>query len=155
MKKKLFISISIVILVVVLVCLLFNKKDGILLCTNTVNKNDVLVKNRYEILYEDGYVVSVISNEDIVSDDKDTLGQYKDLLESMYKPYNEIKYYSNEIRINGDTLNSITKINYRKISKDELVAVDRNNASLYYGDRVPVKKLRKVYKNMGARCRKS
>lgn len=154
MKKKLFILVSIMILGgICFSLLLFNRKDGILLCTSTVNNGDVIIKNSFEVLYKDRNVVSVKSSEEITADDSETIEQYKDLLESMYEPYNKIEYYSNEIKVENKTLKSITKINYNKINKDELIAVDRSNSSLYEGNKVPIKKLKKVYKDMGARCK--
>lgn len=157
MKKKLFISIGIIILIGTGFWLLlsFNKKDGTLLCTSTINSNGVLIKNKYEVVYKSFYAVSVVSSEDITAEDEEVLEQYKNFLESMYQPYSEIEYYSNEIKVNGNNLSSVTKINYDKISKEDLVAVDRDNASLYDNDKVPIQKLRKVYKDMGARCRNS
>ena len=78
---------------------------------------------------------------------------YKKTLEEIYKPYNELDYYENNISIKDTTLNSVTIINYEKIDAKTLVEINSNFKTIMNKkNKVPVTKLKKLYEQNGAKC---
>ena len=107
----------------------------------------------YTVTYKNGKALSLKSVEKITFSDEKELKPYKDKLEEMYKPYNELEYYQNDLSIRNNTLNSVTEINYKEIDLKELIKLDNTVENLLDDkDNVLVTKLRKQYIESGAKC---
>ncbi len=129
------------------------EKLGLLKCTKEQDINsDTKLSSTYEVKYKDGNVVKLNTKEVITSSSKDTLEAYKKNLEEIYGAYNNIDYYNNEVKIEGDTLTSTTKVNYEKIDTDKLIEIDKNNEAAIVDGKVKVSTLKEAYEKLGANC---
>ena len=95
-----------------------------MVCTRTVNMNNVEMDLRYEVYYEGDNVNKVQSTEKVISDDEATLQTYQDQVESIYSNFDNVEHYNYEVSIEGDTLTSTTDIDYTKIDMDQLLEID-------------------------------
>ena len=153
MKKKIIISIIVIISLVIVFIIGMGKKNGVLLCTSTMIEDDVTIVTTYEVSYKDRIVTKLHSVEEIESDDSELLTNYRLLLESMYEPYVDLKYYSNKIIMKKDSLASITNVDYTKIDINKFKSIDSTNENLFDNGKIKIGKVRDMYEETGARCR--
>lgn len=154
MKKRIVPILGILLVIILITALIcFNKKDGTMICTMQTEENEIKIKAKYQIEYKNKVVETIVTKEEITSEDEEILKNYKTLLENMYQEYNKIDYYMNKVEIKNDTLTSITKINYKKIDLEQLITIDSNNRSIIEDNQVSLKKLKQAYTQQGARCR--
>ena len=150
MKKK--IILITVILIVLLLIIVYFKTRTTMICTYT-NSNDIYyIETKYKVKYKNDKVLSLYTKEVIMSDDDNMLKEYKSTLDLVYSKYNELKYYNNNMRIEDNKLISETKVNYEKIDIEEFLKVDESNINIVRNKQVSLKKIRKIYKENGARC---
>lgn len=90
-----------------------------------VEDNDTEVSINYEIYYdEDEYIQILNSKEEITSTNKELLDQYETAYKNIYKAYEEIKYYENEIVREDNKLTSTTSINYGKVDMEKIMEIE-------------------------------
>ena len=153
-EKRRYILIATIIIIIFLIGLyIFKTNTGTLVCTASNLENGMKYETTYTVTYKNGKALSLKSVEKITFSDEKELKPYKDKLEEMYKPYNELEYYQNDLSIRNNTLNSITEINYKEIDLKELIKLDNTVENLLDDkDNVLVTKLRKQYIESGAKC---
>ena len=153
-EKRRYILIAIINIIVFIIGLyIYKTNTGILTCTTKSLENGMMYENEYIVTYKNRKVSSLKSVEKITFNDEGMLEEYKETLEDMYKPYNELEYYQNDLSIRNNTLNSVTEINYKKINLKELIKLDNTVENLLdEKDNVLVTKLRKQYIESGAKC---
>ena len=110
------------------------------------------MKTKYVVKYKNKVVNNVSTEEIFIKNDPTTLNEYKSTLENMYMPYNNLKYYDYSITIKDNQVISKTNINYKKLDMKKFIEIDSNNKSILTNNKVSIKKLKKIYKNNGARC---
>ena len=153
-KNKRYIQITSIIFILFVIGLyIYKTNTGTLICTSTSLENDIMLTTEYQATYKNRKVIKVKAVEKITLDDENELENYKTSLNEMYEAYNGLEYYENNISIRGQTLNSVTTINYEKINIDELIKIDSSiRKILDKNNQVSVTKLRKEYRNTGAVC---
>ena len=70
-----------------------------MVCTRTVNMNNIEMDLRYEVYYEGDNVNKVQSTEKVISDDEATLQTYQDQVESIYSNFDNVEHYDYEVSI--------------------------------------------------------
>lgn len=131
-----------------------NEKEGKLVCTmNKDMDGSTKLESTYNVSYKGGYAMMVETTETIIGNNSEALETYKSSLESMYGAYKDVKYYDNDIKVEGNKLISTTKINYEKIDTDKLVEIDSNNEALMENGKVKVSTLKDAYEQLGASCK--
>lgn len=124
-----------------------------MVCTRTVNMNNVQMDLRYEVYYEGDNVNKVQSTEKVISDDEATLQTYQDQVESIYSNFDNVEHYNYEVSIEGDTLTSTTDIDYTKIDMDQLLEIDSSVEQLLNDNgKIDLDNITKVYEQAGATC---
>ena len=73
----------------------------------------------------------------------------------MYLVYKNVEHYYYDVTISGNTLTSITKIDYSKIDTDKMIEIDSANASLIKNGKIRLTDLRETYESssVGATCK--
>ena len=152
-KRRYILIATIIIIIFVIGLYIFKTNTGTLVCTTSSLEHGMKYETTYTVTYKNGKALSLKSVEKITFSDEKELKPYKDKLEEMYKPYNELEYYQNDLSIRNNTLNSVTEINYKEIDLKELIKLDNTVENLLDDkDNVLVTKLRKQYIESGAKC---
>ncbi len=129
-------------------------KEGKLVCTSKQQIDETTtLESTYNVSHKDGYVTQLNTKETITSDKKETLEVYKKNLESVYSAYNGIEHYNNDIKIEGNKLISITKVNYEKLDTKKLIEIDKNNEAAIENGKVKVSVLKNAYEQLNATCK--
>ena len=153
--KKILISITIIVLLIITVIVGYNIKiySGTLVCTNTYKEDEISFKTIYHVEYKKKYATKLVSIETITTSETQILNDYKTNLEMMYLRFNEIPYYNNTISIKGETLTSKTTIDYSKIDLNKLIKVDSSFNEIIKNNKISISKLKKQYISTGAYCK--
>lgn len=131
-----------------------SSKEETLVCTKEqVIDTRTKLQSRYQVLSKGGYVTKLNTVEIIISSNEEVLKTYQDNLENVYRDYRGIKYYSNKIRIKDNKLISTTKVDYDKIDTEQLIKIDRNNASAIEDGKVKTSALKEAYEQLDAVCK--
>ncbi len=146
------------IIILVGICLLFatgcTGKTKTMVCTRNANQNGMKVELRYEVEYTKNTVNKVSSTEKIISESKDILETYKKTVEATYSPYKDVEHYNYEVSIDGNTLTSVTEIDYSQIDTDKLMEIDSANGALIKDGKINIDDLRSAYESIGTTCEK-
>ena len=111
------------------------------------------ISAEYQAKYKNRIVTRVKTVEKITLSTKEEVEAYKETLQEIYKPYNEIEYYENNISIKDTTLNSVTTINYEKVDIEVLLQKNKYFETIINKqNKVSVTKLKKLYEENGAKC---
>lgn len=150
--KKILLSILLVTICLITGC--GTKQEKTMTCTRTLSQSGIKMDLTYIIKYKDDYVTNLESIETVISDDNNILETYKKEAESIYKPYNGIKYYDYSVEIEGDTLVSTLNINYSKVDTDKMIKVDSSNKQIIKDGKVKLSDVESIYKQIGLNCEK-
>ena len=150
-KNMLFLSLVIMLAIVVTGC---GKSSKTMICTMSGEVvKGTNIETEYKVTYTGKYVDLVESKEVVKSDTKAILDAYKKTVESMYSPYDEVKYYDYKVELKDDTLTSTATINYAKIDANKMIEINSANSKMFDDGKVPVDTLKTVYEQMGATCK--
>lgn len=112
----------------------------------------------YEVSYKGKNVTVLKSTEQIIAEDdvKSTLDMYKEAVENVYKPYNDVEHYDAKVEVKGNTLTSTVTIDYSKVDTDKLIKIDQNNAQLIKKGKVNIDDIKSYYESsvINATCKK-
>ncbi len=138
-----------------LLCTGCNLGEKEVTCTNQLAiDEDTNLKSTYEITYKGEFVTKLKTIEKVEASDNEKLQTYRDSLEEVYSKYKDIKYYTNVLTIEKNTLISTTVIDYQKVDTNKLIKADSSNSSLIEGGKVKLSTLKEVYEESGAICKK-
>ena len=129
MKKKFKIwQVVLGVFILFLVTGCGNSNDALsMTCTRTMNQNNIKTSLKYNVEYKDDYVSRIKSVETIETDSSDILNTYKEQIESLYSPYQDVDYYEYNVEIQDNKLTSTVDINYEKVDTDKLLEIDSAN----------------------------
>ena len=151
---KRYIVLTTSLFIIFLLGLYFYKiNTGTLICTYTETSTETKISAEYQAKYKNRIVTRVKTVEKITLSTKEEVEAYKETLQEIYKPYNEIEYYENNISIKDTTLNSVTTINYEKVDIEVLLQKNKYFETIINKqNKVSVTKLKKLYEENGAKC---
>ena len=155
MKKKLFISLALII--VIGGCLFyFIMRPKKTTCILKINQEPYdLVVTKYTIYSKDGLVTKVLSKQTVKSNDKKRLEEVKENINNNYKTLND-KYsgYSYKSIIIKNTLISTIIIDYKKVDMKKFTN-DNGAMKEYVNDnkQFTLTGAKKYYKSIGANCK--
>lgn len=154
MKKKFKIwQVVLGVFILFLVTGCGNSNDTLsMTCTRTMNQNNIKTSLKYNVEYKDDYVSRIKSVETIETDSSDILNTYKEQIESLYSPYQDVDYYEYNVEIQDNKLTSTVDINYEKVDTDKLFEIDSANGQLIKDGKIRVDDIKSVYENLGAIC---
>ena len=154
MKKKFKIwQVVLGVFILFLVTGCGNSNDTLsMTCTRTMNQNNIKTSLKYNVEYNDDYVSRIKSVETIETDSSDILNTYKEQIESLYSPYQDVDYYEYNVEIQDNKLTSTVDINYEKVDTDKLLEIDSANGQLIKDGKIRVDDIKSVYENLGAIC---
>ncbi len=154
MKKKFKIwQVVLGVFILFLVTGCGNSNDTLsMTCTRTMNQNNIKTSLKYNVEYKDDYVSRIKSVETIETDSSDILNTYKEQIESLYSPYQDVDYYEYNVEIQDNKLTSTVDINYEKVDTDKLLEIDSANGQLIKDGKIRVDDIKSVYENLGAIC---
>ena len=151
---KRYIVLTTSLFIIFLLGLYFYKTNTrTLICTYTETSTETKISAEYQAKYKNRIVTRVKTVEKITLSTKEEVEAYKETLQEIYKPYNEIEYYENNISIKDTTLNSVTTINYEKVDIEVLLQKNKYFETIINKqNKVSVTKLKKLYEENGAKC---
>ena len=154
MKKKLSVALTIIcIIAIIVLSVYYNKyRNNTMICTYSTTADVYSMKTKYVVKYKNGVVNNVQTEEIFTKYDEETLKEYKSTLENMYMPYSDLDYYDYSITIKDNQVISKININYKKLDMNKFIEIDSKNKDILTNNKVAIKKLKKIYKNNGARC---
>lgn len=132
-------------------------KEAVIEC----NLNSKDPSNNYElktdyIIHSKGNIVEYVeTKETVISDKQSVLEYFKEYVESTYKSMNDTYGgYTNETKLDDNTLVSTTKVDYTKMDVEQFVKdntvmksyVNKNN-------QIKVEGIKKIYEQLGAVCK--
>lgn len=151
MKKKILWSVLLVAVLLVTGCGAESSKT--MTCTRTATvSSGVNMDLKYQVTYKGDFVQLVETEEKITSDNQTYLETYKTTVENLYEPYKDVEHYNYDVKINGNTLTSTTKIDYEKIDTAKLIEIDSANESLIKNGKIKLTDIKSVYEGIGATC---
>ena len=121
-------------------------------CTRTMDQNNIKTSLKYNVEFKDGYVLRIKSVETVETSSSDILDTYKEQIESLYSPYQDVDYYANNVNIEDNKLTSKVDINYEKVDTDRLLEIDSANGQLIKDGKISVNDIKSVYESLGAIC---
>ena len=154
MKKKLSVALTIICIIsIIVLSVYYNKyRNNTMICTYSTTADVYSMKTKYVVKYKNGVVNNVQTEEIFTKYDEETLKEYKSTLENMYMPYSDLDYYDYSIVIKDNQVISKININYKKLDMNKFIEIDSKNKDILTNNKVAIKKLKKIYKNNGARC---
>ncbi len=129
--------------------------EKVLHCVRNVTTQDNIDADiKYSIYYDGDYVTKTVSIEKVTSKDKDILNQYKEAYEKVFSSYKGIDYYDNKVEKNGNTVSSITVINYQKVDTNKIIEIEGKEDNIFEEDgKVKKDTLVNFYKKYGITCK--
>jgi len=122
-------------------------------CTlNKTMEDSTNLDATYLVFYKGENVTRLNTEEIMTSNNDKTLELYQKQLENLYQAYRDIEYYNNEIRIEGNKLYSITKIDYEQINMDQFLKINEQMKSLIDDGKLKVLTLKAMYQTLGITC---
>lgn len=107
----------------------------------------------YKIYYKGKYVKKVIATDKITSTDNSILDQYTSSYKKIYSAYDGLDHFSNDIKVSGNTMTSVTTIDYAHIDTDKLLEIEgKENNVINEEGKVPLKDFIAFYEKYGAKC---
>ncbi len=153
MKK--YIMPIFLISIITIICSGCTPETGTMTCTMTTFPTEgITLSSTYTATYEDNIVTNLQTEEQITSEEKETLEIYKEKIEEIYQDYQNLEYYENKIKLKNNTLTSTTNINYQKVNTEKLIEIDNGNASIIKNGKVAIDDLKKMYQKNGCNCKK-
>lgn len=153
MKNKILLILCLILVVLVTGC---GRKDKykVIECTRNVESTDEMSTDfKYKIYYEDKYIMRLESTEEITTENKELLNQYKTAYQNVYKAYEGIDYYNHTLEVDNHTLTSKVDIDYSKVDIDKIIDIEGNDDKLYNDDgKFLLKKALSFYKKAGVQC---
>lgn len=132
-------------------------KEAVIEC----NLNSKDPSNNYElktdyIIHSKGNIVEYVeTKETVISDKQSVLEYFKEYVESTYKSMNDTYGgYTNETKLDDNTLVSTTKVDYAKMDVEQFVK--DNTAMKSYvnkNNQIKVEGIKKIYEQLGAVCK--
>jgi len=151
MKKKILWSVLLVAILLVTGC--GSESSKTMTCTRTATvSSGVNMDLKYQVTYKGDFVQLVETEEKITSENQTYLETYKTTVENLYAPYKDIEHYNYDVKINGNTLTSTTKIDYEKIDTAKLIEIDSANETLIKDGKIKLADIKSVYEGIGATC---
>lgn len=151
MKKKILWSVLLVAILLVTGC--GSESSKTMTCTRTATvSSGVNMDLKYQVTYKGDFVQLVETEEKITSENQTHLETYKTTVENLYAPYKDIEHYNYDVKINGNTLTSTTKIDYEKIDTAKLIEIDSANETLIKDGKIKLADIKSVYEGIGATC---
>ena len=154
MKKILLVTSTVICLIIIIVLSIYYNKyrNNTMICTYSTTADVYSMQTKYVVKYKNGIVSNVSTKEIFTKYDEETLKEYKSTLENMYMPYSNLDYYDYSITIKDNQVISKININYSKLDINKFIEIDSANKDILTNNKVTIKKLKKIYKNNGARC---
>ncbi len=152
MKKKILCSALLVALVLATGC--GGEESKVMTCTRTATvSGGVKMDLNYKVTYKGDYVQLVETEEKVTSSEKDYLETYEETVKSLYEPYHDLEHYEYDVKVEGDTLTSKTKIDYEKIDTKKMIEIDSANGALIKDGKIKLSDIKSVYEQVGASCK--
>ena len=129
--------------------------EEVLHCTRNVTAQDNITTDiKYSIYYDGDYVTKTVSIEKVTSSDKNILKTYKEAYEKVFSNYKGIDYYDNKVEQKGNTVSSITVVNYKKVDVDKIIEIEGKEDNIFDDDgKVKKDTLVSFYKKYGVTCK--
>lgn len=158
MNKKIISYITIIFMGVILITgcgdTELNKTDGmsVIHCTRTGEATGIDVSMEYNIYYQGDYVKILNSIETVTSKDSSKLDQYENAYKSVFKAYEGLEYYDNNVTRTTDSVKSETTINYGKIDIDKLLSIEGEEDNVVEDGKVKLSTWISFAEKYGATC---
>lgn len=125
-------------------------------CTREAYTEDseTTVDIHYDLYSDDnGYLQILESKEEITSSNSDTLTQYEEAYKSIYKSYENIEYYDNEILRTDSKVTSTTVIHYGKVDMNKILEIEGEEDNVKVEDgKIKLSDWKSFAKKYGTTC---
>ena len=106
----------------------------------------------YEIYYQGEYIQILHSTEQIVTEDQATLDEYENAYKKIYKNYEGLKYYDNNIDRTDNSVTNDTVINYGKIDTNKLLEIEGEEDNVIKDGKVKLSDWLDFAEQFGTKC---
>ena len=128
-------------------------KNGTLLCSRSAEaQNDAQASFLYEIDYKNGYITKLHSKEEITSSSDEVLDTYEDAYKNIFKAYDNLKYYDNNITRTNSSVISDTTIDYTKVDIEKLKELEGQEDSMIKNGKVALNDWLTFAETFGTTC---
>ena len=121
-------------------------------CTRIGNAEGAEVNLNYDIYYTDDILNVLQSEEQVVSDNSDTLTTYENAYKGIHQHYEGLAYYDTNVVREGNSVTSTITINYDKIDINRLIAIEGSDDNIFEDGKPKVDKWLELAKKLGAKC---
>lgn len=155
-EKKISILVVILMVMICTGCVggTVESAEGVKKCSRTGNIDNGTSKMEYELYYEGEYLTILHSMEKVTSDSKEVLDMYEDAYKEIFKAYEGLEYYENEVTRTDFSVINDTTINYAKIDIDKLLEIEGEEDNVIGKDgKVKLKTWLDFAKKFGVTCK--
>ncbi|MBR6948859.1 MAG: DUF1307 domain-containing protein [Bacilli bacterium] len=130
-----------------------SNKNGTLLCSRSAEaQNNAKASFIYEIDYKNGYITKLHSKEEITSSSDEVLDTYEEAYRNIFKAYEDLKYYDNNITRSKSSVVSDTTIDYSKVDIEKLKEIEAQEDSIIKNGKVSLKDWLTFAETFGTTC---
>lgn len=132
-----------------------SNKEVISTCTlnSDQSSNGYKLTSNYEIHSKDGSVYSVVTKENVESDNEQVRSYFKKTLEDSYNTANE-SYggYTYNVTEDGNKVISDVTIDYSKMDLDKFIKDNSQMKTYIKNNKISLDGMKKIYEALGATC---
>lgn len=122
-------------------------------CTREANAGENIDVNlNYDVYYTDDILNLLISQEEIVTDDQETLDEYENAYRKIAKYYENLEYYDQIINRTNNSVLYKTTINYDKIDIQKLLDIEGEEDNIIKNKEAKVELYLSLLKKFGGTC---
>lgn len=129
-----------------------NQKSQILNCSRKANVTNGEASLTYKIHYKGDNIEVLQSTEKIISKQVSVLDEYETAYKKIFKNYEGLEYYDNEITRDDNSVTSTTIINYEKIDTTKLLEIEGEEDNIIEGGKAKLSKWKTLAEKFGTTC---
>ena len=163
MKKIMFITVSLLLIITVTACTKEEKadesKESIMNqvhehCTRTgIIDDNSSAEMEYELYYTGDIINRIESTEVVTSTSEETLNTYEEAYKKIHENYTDIDNYETKIIRTKNSVTSKMYIDYDKIDIKELVELEGEEDNIFEDNLPKVSKYKEFIKKVGITCK--
>ena len=122
-------------------------------CTREANAGaNIDVNLNYDVYYTDDILNLLISQEEIITEDQETLDEYEDAYRKIAKYYENLEHYDQIINRTSNSVLYKTTINYDQIDIQELLDIEGEEDNIIKDGEAKVELYLSLLKKFGGKC---
>ena len=122
-------------------------------CTREATAGENIEVNlNYDLYYTDDILNLLVSQEEIITTDQETLNRYEDAYKAIAKNYENLEYYDQIINRTSNSVLYKTSINYDEIDINKLLDIEGEEDNIIEDGEAKVDLYLSLLKRFGGKC---